>query len=166
MTNPNCIGRIAGFFVIVLLLVLNWFETANVRRAVEANSTSPSTEKTMPFNLSEAEIIGDLQGKWVTLPPNGQTWGFAADQKIEIKVMEIRDGTEKATVIVNLNATAPVPQEGPKEQINTPLNKVDKPTAKPISVTLNGIAKLHYELIAEHWYLTEVESVILGVKPN
>ena len=128
---------------------------------------------TMP-DIKQDKVVSDLHTKWTVLAPTGQLWGFAPDQSIKATVLEVKPSTAKDRVIVvtdlDVLAKIPVPPDTPKEQSavtpgQTP-NKSPAPEKAPVAVGLNGIAKLHYEKLADKWYLMEVEGVTLMVNPR
>lgn len=127
------------------------------------------------FNSKSVDIAGeqiekDLQTKWVVISPQGQLWGFAKDQKIDVSVLEIRTVMEKnkpiaMVVYIELKAVANIPpHELPKEQ-KTTTNKAPAPPT-PTAVELVGIAKLSYEIINNQKILSNVEGVSLTVRPH
>lgn len=152
-------------YIIAFLCAGSIFAPGCGERAGDSDSRKP----TVPEFKTE-QLVKDLETKWVIMAPQGHLWGFSPDQKIALTVLETKFGAEqgylakdKAVVAVQLTATASIPTPTDiKEQSN---KKLDVAKA-PVSVELSGIAKMHYERIADQWFLTEVEGVALVVKPR
>lgn len=119
------------------------------------------------FKLGTQRILADLQNRSVVLPPANQIWGFAPDQKVSVEVLQVRGVEDGVVVAVRLTADAMIPATstpaGPTTATAGAVGNsapVSTPPG-PVNVTLSGVAKLSYEMIAGEWYLTDVTSVNL-----
>jgi hypothetical protein len=163
-----CVALVLGAAVSLSMVLWKQQKTADTVVVVEQP----------PFYLSTDGMVRDIHSKWALLSPQGQLWGFSPDQRIEIKVLEKRWGSDGVMdVYVNLLAEAAIPphasQEAPMEQVATPATPEtrgkeveQKQMPAPVAVKLTGVAKLQYINLAGEWYLLGVEGVTLAVRPN
>lgn len=126
-------------------------------------------EKTIDIKvLTTPRLTTDLQSRYVLIPP-GQMWGFSSEQKVTLEILQTKQIDDSVVIVaVKLSATANLPaaKEAPKVQSATKPGDKTAPateTAQSVNVQLNGVAKMHYELIAGEWYLLDVTSVNLQV---
>jgi hypothetical protein len=106
----------------------------------------PSLVDSSKFNRDSGTISKDLQYRYVAVTPQ-QLWGFSADQNVTIKVLQVKSSEDGVIVTVRMSSNALV---GGKEAKD-----------KPVSVDLDGIAKMHYELVAGEWHLADITSLTL-----
>ena len=107
------------------------------------------------FTASNWEVSLDILGHSVTLP-QGQLWGFNADQNIEVNIIDKKAGDDVVVVTAKLKAVVNFPAPDSKA-----VPPKDFKQAK--QATMEGIAKLYYERVNLLWYLTHVEGVSLKV---
>jgi hypothetical protein len=103
------------------------------------------------FRVTSEKINDDIQGRYVVVPP-GQAWGFAPDQKLNVKVLQKKPADDGVFVYAELSAEALLPPFGKEKE---------KEKEKPTTVYLNGVGKLYYEMVAGEWYLVEITSINL-----
>ncbi len=122
------------------------------------------------FDVQEQQMAKDLEGFSVGLP-YGQVWAFDPTQNIVVKALGKKRAEEFVAVAAEISALAKVQQEekiAPKVQSSTdPIKSTAKEQPKlPESISLSGVAKLHYEKIGDKWYLVNIESVSLKVRSD
>lgn len=138
-------GCLFGLVILGAVVVIN-FATAQTKetRLVDISA----------FKATSGKLAEDMQFRFAMIPPQGQLWGFTPDQKLDVTVLQTKATEDGATVAVKITSLATLP----KSDVKTPTPTKD---SQPVRVELNGIAKLHYELIANQWYLTDITSVNL-----
>lgn len=109
------------------------------------------------FDVPSSRMVEDLNYRFVMIPPQGQLWGFMPDQKVDLKVLQAKDSEVGVAVAVKMSVLASVAPPVPAKD----KEKSQPPNSVPVTVELNGVAKLHYEYIAGTWYLADVTSVNL-----
>ena len=115
---------------------------------------------------NETKLANDLIGRWVVIPPNNNIWTFSSDQNIRLTVLDHKSTENMSVMTVKLLAsTVIVNQPLQIEAAVSPIPGVGNPV--PISPKaamlqeLNGIVRLHYELIGKDWMLIEIKSINL-----
>lgn len=137
--------------------VLIWLGVITFCTAITVGICSYMPGQSGSFNVSTDRMTEDLQYRFVMIPPQGQLWGFMPDQKMDIKVLQTKDSDGGVAVAVKMNVLANVAPQTPGAKPAP----ASQPPSAPVTVELNGVAKLHYEYIAGTWYLADVTSVNL-----
>lgn len=128
------------------------------------------TDNAKAFNLTTEQMVQNLQDHSVPIQPLGQLWGFTPDQKVSLSVLQTKSTEDGVIVWVKLASVVmvqpPTPEPNPtKVETSTKPGGVaprsTPPPVLPVTVRLNGIAKMHYELVAGEWHLFDMTSVTL-----
>lgn len=102
------------------------------------------------FKLTENRIIEDMQNRSVAIPPLGQLWAFTNDQNLSVIVLYKKPTEDGVIVYVRISSAAKIKDE----------------KSNSINVNLNGVAKLHYELVYNEWFLADITSLSLQASQN
>lgn len=152
----NVLGerKMRTFWAIVICGILSAAATIGGFMYLAHHSRPQAETVTNEFNVSPTRMANDLINYSVSVPPLGQIWAFAPEQKISVDVLQKKSNQDGMIIAVKMSATATV---------QPPADAKSKTPPAPVTLFLNGVAKLHYEWIAGEWYLTDIQSVSLHI---
>lgn len=104
------------------------------------------------FDASPSRVSNDLVGQTVPMA-FGQAWPFDGSQKIEVvRVLGKKQTDGFVQVYVQVRSSA---------NVTPPAESKDKAPPKAIRVKVDGVLKLHYEKVADEWFLLQVDNLSL-----